>query len=633
MFCVLIPLLLVLGNARFPDFCFQPSSVTEGDVQLDQNNKKGAITTTAALIGLGETLCYKVKLQSSKASGNRMSVTERLFAVKFVGAQQQFDYKIGYNFSVPILETKCVCSCPNSKSDSCSQAQKGCNKKTDSNSTESSDSQCFVVSATGQTPEGCVWIGGESTTCCQVRVSPDRDQRAAVVELSTMKPRLLFNVTVLDLSGRTVIKEEQTLPLVDSAIGVYNDLDELYRVKMTMDGRPKSIISPGKYILYNDKVYHFLGNSPNELNDHDLNKIGWYKEDGAGVFDVESIVDRAMKIRTSHCGRSTAKIEFNGRYFSTEDKKYRLTENLVPLEDYYAPEIRNLEVNSEFHSRYVSLTQESSPRVSVDFKIRRMNKQMVVEVLDAAWLHDSSLLGDFRAFITIDRFGNNILAIELDEVVGEIIGEIEDEVPEDLTITISKLEETISVRQKVVTTCRPGLVISLKTSSTQPIRRNVSCTGSTVTVGTFLAPPPHLYHTEIEDMSYHKLWVWEKSANPRSWGDGKYEHGELIVALLYLVAIVVFTGLVFRIYKVIKRRGETDQSDGHSEDGKHWPNFGNQMNMRVNRLSRLESEGLEEFSGMNDVGIYSKSLEDMLNDGSRSEDWHRPRMHRRGSSF
>ena len=630
MFCFVIPLLLVLGNAQFPDFCFQPSSVTEGEVQLDQNNKKGTIKTTAALIGLGETLCYKVKLQTSKANGNRLSVTERLFAVKFVGAQQQFDYKIGYNFSVPILDTKCVCSCPNSKSDSCIQAQEGCRKN--SNSTESSDSQCFVVSATGQTPEGCVWIGGEATTCCQVMVSPDRSQRAAVVELSTMKPRLLFNVTVLDMSGRTVIKEEQTLPLMDSAIGVYNDLDDMYRVKMTMDGRPKSIISPGKYVLYNDRVYHFLGNSPNELNDHDLNKIGWYKEDRAGIFNVKSLVDRAMKIRTSHCGRSTVKIDFNGRYYSTEDTQYSLTENLVPLQELYAPEIKELEVNSEFHSRYVSLTQESSPRVNVDFKMRRMNKQMVVEVLESAWLHDNSWLGNFRASIAIDRFGNNILTMELETAAGEIIGEIEDDVPEDLTITISQLEETIVVRQKVVTSCRPGLVISLKTSGTQPIRRNVTCIRSIESDRTFLAPSPHLYHTEIEDFSYHKLWVWEKSANPRSWGDGKYEHGELIMAMLYLIAIVVFAALVYRVNKMIKRR-RTDQGEEESEDGKQWPVFGKQMNMRVNRLSRMESEGLEEFCGMNDVGIFSKSLEDMLNDGSRSEDWHKPRLHRRGSSF
>ena len=438
MFCAVLLLLLAVGNANFPDFCFQPSSVTEGDVSFqDEDNAKGTIKATSALIALNETLCYKVKIRSPEGE----LVAERLYAVKYIGTQQSYGFKIGYNFSIPVIETECMCVCPAAKGRDCSAAWRGCRRQNSDIGGNPGNETCFVVQATGQTPEGCVWVGGEATTCCRVRISPDPHQRATVIQLSTMESRLLFNVTVLDLKHRLTIKEEYTLPLMDSQLGVQMELDEFFKITMKLDGSPKSAISPGDYILYDDKIHHFLGNSLNKLHGYDMSKIGWYKENQAGqIVFREADFHAAMKIRTINCGSSSADVEFNGRYYNTmeslgeseseseSESGYHLTDNLVPLEQYYAPEIKEVKVNTGYHSRSVDLTLQSSRRVTVDLSYRQMYKgqySLRKNSTETAWLHDLSRIGHFEAAIIKDSYGNNILTVKLiDRAVGVIIGKI-----------------------------------------------------------------------------------------------------------------------------------------------------------------------------------------------------------------
>ena len=97
------------------------------------------------------------------------------------------------------------------------------------------------------------------------------------------------------------------------------------------------------------------------------------------------------------------------------------------------------------------------------------------------------------------------------------------------------------------------------------------------------------------------------------WFDGEYQHGDVVAAAVYIISIAVIVRFSVKTYRKCKNIGTAQ-----SEDGGRRPKHGKQMNVKVNRLAS-ESEGLEEFRGMKDVG-YSKSLEDMLNGGSMSED-------------
>jgi hypothetical protein len=168
------------------------------------------------------------------------------------------------------------------------------------------------------------------------------------------------------------------------------------------------------------------------------------------------------------------------------------------------------------------------------------------------------------------------------------------------------------VNQQVITQCKPDTRICLRTAENACINASVSCR---ITAGKFFkAPSGDLFHGKIEDFSYLRMEAWAASGNPANWFDGDFQYGEIILPVLYLIAIAIVLRIAWKIYRKFRDSGRTQKNDG-----KNWPSLGKQM-------KRKESEGLEVFKGMKDVG-YSKSLEDLLNDGSRSEDWNKPRMH------
>ena len=552
------------------------------------------MTNVKALVGLSETLCYKVTLETEGGLSNR------LYVLQYLSQEQHFPIKTAYNFSVPRLSVQCTCACPGEGKEKCAPVSAECAQEL--------NSKCVVVKSSGQTPAGCLWLGAETVSCCVFKVSPGSP--GSVLQVSSFETRLKVAVSVLDLDTGQVIREEEVVT-VDATDGVIVRVDEFIKLKIKLEGGDTALLPVGRYVKLKKELYQINEVQVNMLNDWDFNNLGWYKEDRDGrmVFREEDL-HRAVTIRTVNCGSNVFKVDMSGNYFSMNKTEFRLAESVVKVGEYFASHIATVKVEQ----REVRVTALNSRRISVEWVV------FDTPLLDAVWLYDESRLEDFTASIELDEHGNNLLYLDLRGAVGQVVGYIEGSHEEDLVVNIpGGHTDTYFTRQGVITVCSNGTRVCLKASGE---RRQYKCRHPVCTkeLGRgFTVPKSHnLDHVTLEEWSYLRMGTWYQVGHPGNWFDRDYRVGETITAVLYILVLFIVCRVGLKMIQCLKSRRGRNEYEG--------------IVVGKSKISDSSGEDLEVFTNFKKVG-YSKSLEEYLNDGYISEDWSSPYLDRRHSSL
>ncbi|XP_063681866.1 uncharacterized protein LOC134816802 [Bolinopsis microptera] len=399
------------------------------------------------------------------------------------------------------------------------------------------NSTCVVVTELGQSPEGCVVVGGEAVSCCRLTLtSSSRDNvtsAAEVVELAAPnETRYLFNVTVLDLNKAKLLRSDRvSLTLVDNSELLLED--EYFELAIKRDSIPDELITPGLYIRHQGKVFKFWGDQINRVDERDLNKLGWYRN--SPETDWRKILIDKVQIRTFNCGRNNGKAKIIGRYFNVEGSEgLDLDKHLVPLEDYHATRVETVVLESD--KVVVRALGSHQGPVSVSLRSKRNTL-----VLNQVWLSDPAKLHSFTASITRDQYGNNILDLTLEGAAGEIEGYIETSGGVKERLAVITPDESYQTRVGVLTVCGSGIRVCLNFICRVPSCRSHQMRG-------FSAPNSRLIRRDMSKINMTYAGVWYSYGDPRLWFKSEFQFGESITAIMYLIFVVVLFRLIVKTF-------------------------------------------------------------------------------------
>ena len=433
---VCILLLLVVGlDSHFPEHCSHVL-VTNGNHDNDTvTNGNHGNYKTAEIPTLG-TLCYEVTLNSPSGQ-----IKHRLYALQHISTELIYPVIPSYNFTVPNITTTCTCACPNEGPVVCERLEEGCGE------------DCLVVTVEGQTPEGCVWVGGEATSCCKLSVNHNSTSiRGQIVQLAgSADVRHLFTVTVLDLDeGEEVVHRNVSISNSGTEhIDEYMDVD-IDVGNVSVDMTPASL-----YVKYQDQMYKMWGDQINGVEEWDLTKLGWYR--GSVEAGWRKNLKEKVQIRTLNCGRNNGRVVASARYFDADGTPFNIEEHLIKLEEYYRATVETAILEDDELVVHVLPTHQRWVRVTLK------NKTSTVRDV---WLSDNSSLQNFTANLTRDEYGNNILTLQLEGGVGQIEGYIQSDMGREI---LSSVSSNKTLRLGVFTECRESTEVCLHYICRKPL--------------------------------------------------------------------------------------------------------------------------------------------------------------------
>lgn len=161
-----------VSYAQFVPYCtkvttFYSKTMYQDIESLTQDKIFNASTVVNAKLNLGETMCLKLSVENSSGrnlSGNKFprNLTV-LYTLKFAQLTQNYPIKQKYTFSIPEIESNCICDCPGGEI-LCPMSQNlgNCSKNVEF---------CTKTYHHHQKATGC-FSGREAEVCCEVKIRP-----------------------------------------------------------------------------------------------------------------------------------------------------------------------------------------------------------------------------------------------------------------------------------------------------------------------------------------------------------------------------------------------------------------------------------------------------------------------------
>ncbi|KAL5254336.1 hypothetical protein ACHWQZ_G013946 [Mnemiopsis leidyi] len=489
--CILLILVVEL-DSHFPEHC---SYVTVAGGNHGNN--------TAAEFPARGTLCYNVILNTSTGQ-----TKHRLYTLQHISTEVVYPVISSYNFTVPNITTTCICACPNEGPMVCESLEEDCGK------------DCTVVSAEGQTPEGCVWVGGEATSCCKFSVTHNSTSiRGQIVQLAAPADvRHVFTVTLLDLDEG----EETIFQNISISNSGTQHIDEYLDVYIEVGGVSEELIPAGLYVQYLDKIFKMWGDQINGVEGWDLTKLGWYR--GSLETGWRINLKEKVQIRTLNCGRNNGRVMVSARYFDAMGFAFNIEEHLIKLEEYYGTAIETVRLEND------DVVAHVLPARLGDVRATLQNKTSIAHDV---WLSDTSSLKNFTAILTRDEYGNNILTLQLEEGVGEITGYVQSGKGREKIFFTSSNQ---TLRLRVVTECGENTEVCLHTICRAPLCQSREFRG-------WHSANFHLLPTNWSTVKGRVYaGTWYSFGKPHYWFDTGFHFGELVMPAVYLVLV----GVLFR---------------------------------------------------------------------------------------
>ena len=134
--------------------CSSPTGSMDGRMVVEKDGEKGDVTTLTWQIGLGETLCYKFKSESSSLVGT--------VEVTYMSLKTIYSIMDSYQFPLVTSSVSCLCDCPGGASQ-CDSGTNLCDNTTN----------CAPYYNPSVRSQGCLlhFLHLEAAICCNIQVS------------------------------------------------------------------------------------------------------------------------------------------------------------------------------------------------------------------------------------------------------------------------------------------------------------------------------------------------------------------------------------------------------------------------------------------------------------------------------
>ena len=151
---LIVSLNSVLSISAPTRHCSSPTGSLDGRIVVEEDGEEAAdMTTLTWQIGLGETLCYRFKSETSNLAG--------MVEVTYMSLKTIYSIMDSYKFPLVSSSVSCLCDCPGGASQ-CDSHTNLCGNKT----------QCVPYYNPSVQSQGCFlhFLQLSATLCCQIQV-------------------------------------------------------------------------------------------------------------------------------------------------------------------------------------------------------------------------------------------------------------------------------------------------------------------------------------------------------------------------------------------------------------------------------------------------------------------------------
>ncbi|KHN85755.1 hypothetical protein Tcan_12382 [Toxocara canis] len=378
-------------------------------------------------IGLQTTVCFRLDNGSSEnasifADVLKSKVPEQGWLHTLTLTQLEHHHPISqqYEFAIPEVSTSCICEC-DPASEVCSARTHSftiCNRPN-----TSADTSCYRTFHASQSDAGCA-SGSQSKLCCEVTFTPYKNISYMAVKLEQPSTFAVFKYVAYDYSaGRWVEKDKNTVRVEIDGRTQTRYLDRWHRIELSVSagGRASRQLESGMYFTRSNlggEMDQLRKQPINEINENNFERLGWFRKDASGHFNVQNGKVKMQKIHL-------AKVE---NCKEQRSQSYLDAHHYVDKNDPENPERFVLEESVEQVYPWIRSAQvvDGSARQAVVVHSEGTNLEVILQVHDTSmalsFLHDFSKLGDFTGTIIVDFKSNRYFNLTVYNTTGIIHG-------------------------------------------------------------------------------------------------------------------------------------------------------------------------------------------------------------------
>lgn len=469
-------------------------------------------------LGLHETVCYDY------LEPNAVERTQ--LYIEFLEMEEVYPIVEHYNFSLPVVDTKCWCDCPGGP-DHCNSGKHECQEP------------CISWFRSDQDTAGCSVTLGRSQLCCTAEMKPRFSKFHTNKSLIFTAVKLGSPIQIATISqqafntsdGESLHKDVRKINLEQQ-----HTLDDMTRLALHLDVQPvrNRILEDSWYFMTTDHPGLYTGSVINDLDEWDPRKLGWFRPDRDGYrFDAARLAQE-MNGEVLHCGKQQIdKFSFGALYTNDEfpADAYDLNQDLQ-REGYY-----------ELQENAVVVKKSVAPRISLTMTIN--------ENLDILFRANNGKVRNCVATVTMTADKSSVfLALTLMNAVGTLEGRYisgtkGDRHEETFSLFLPEEEEEIEKELSLNQPCREKTRVRIRPTQIRAakifnwVECPVECTTDI-----------EIYRSEPKAIVVFlpkKLPSWQALTSPGEWFNGIDSTFELVMMLTILGCSIIIVSVVLKL--------------------------------------------------------------------------------------
>ncbi|KAE9550347.1 hypothetical protein FO519_006430, partial [Halicephalobus sp. NKZ332] len=367
-------------------------------------------------IGVGQTICFK-----SEDKKNKKATSPELHTLTLSRLEQYYSITQQYRFAIPEVNASCKCDC-SAKSSVCKADEYRfglCTPSSDSNAA------CHRTFFDNQPTTGCSGRNNEPRLCCDVTFQPYQKKTYTALKLGSPSTFAVLRYAAFRWdSGRWTEGDKRTIRVhLDGSIQ-NQFLDSLRSFDLSVFSVEKNgdRLDPGMYFvenLENEKYGELMQQLLNEENDHNFDRLGWFRQNSEGEFFVKNgyiMMDKIHRAKVKNCEEQKYESILDANFYinknSNESTRFQMTENLNKVHKW----IKSARVLDQ-EKRHVIVTESEGTNLEITLTNNLINGKF-------DFVHNASVIQDFVGTILVDKFSNSVLDVTVINASGIINGYI-----------------------------------------------------------------------------------------------------------------------------------------------------------------------------------------------------------------
>jgi len=501
--------------------CSSPTGSVDGRIIVEEDGGEVAdLTTITWQIGLGETLCYRFKSETSNLAGT--------VEVTYVSLKSIYSIMDSYQFPLVKSSVQCLCDCPGGSSQ-CDSQSNMCGNSTN----------CANYYNPSVKSQGCFFkfLQLSAAMCCSIQVQPASRERYRAVHLAVPNIMAQFKTVYKNEKGDIVDTRSYNIDLNSGST-----IDWDVTLQVSSPG-PTTLVPSGWYVVPDHPSHkHTLlpGLDVNGLDGWDIHKLGWLKAGKLGAVvtsSLEQLVQSYIPV-VKNCAA--------GKYEGSFTSGIEINKNEVGGQGRSLTEVYPFISGVRIWRRHVEMKHGESPLLALTLQ-HRSKVGVVVQ-------SSSSRLSDFTGVLYQDSFSHLHLNLSLFQASGTITGLITGSHSSQSILLRLPLRPSNSTHQVKLTAteCRAGQVkVSLRPLSLQKlsVTKHLPCVAESMR--TFRSTPDLTLPVEassvVDCLSCGSAWLhW---LDPGHWLETGWPQTRVVIVVTMAVITFIILLLVCKLLR------------------------------------------------------------------------------------